>query len=226
MTSGTPTMLRRVIAVLALAVASCAPYQVRTDYDEEISFTAFRTFAWMDSAARQDDERNPFLERRIRRAVELVMRERGLTMASASDADLLVTAFVIGPSRQDRGRARWSPIACGPSVRVWIGPRYPYGFSRRGTSWLFRTSYWRDPWGYACSYRIGFGYVWFPLYDAPGDRMGGTLVVDVLERASGELLWRGSAEGALIDPMAPEQSQDQEAIDAIVREVLTRFPPR
>ena len=210
---------------VALSVQGCVPYRIHSDYDHEASFDAVRSFAWMDST-RQDEEEsttNPFLERRVRRAVETVMKERGLSTASPETADLLVTAFVIGPTRDDY-RTRWAAATCGPSVSVWFGPRYPFGFSRRGTPWFYRSPYWRDPWGYACAYRIGFGYGWLPLYDAPGNRLSGTIVVDVLDRSSRELLWRGSAEGAVLD--ARTSNQPQEEIDTIIRDVLGRFPPR
>lgn len=215
---------RLVLGLAAAVLVGCAPYQVRTDYDREASFDAFRTFAWMDSGRRTVDESaNPFLERRVKRAVELVMRERGLTLADADRADLLVTAFVIGPSRGDRRVPRWNAFGCGPSISVWFGPRYPFGYSRRRAPWFSPSPYWAGPWGYACTYRIGFGYVWLPLYDSPNRQLEGTLVVDVLDRSNRELLWRGTAEGALIDPRVSDQSQEE--IDRIVREVLKRFPP-
>lgn len=205
-----------------LALFSCTPYHVRTDWDEQASFAMMRTFAWMDTAtARGERADNPFVERRVKRAVEAVLQERGLAIASAGAADLLVTAFVIGPTRDERRATRWSGISCGPSLGIWFGPRYPFGFSRR-SPW-YRGSYWRSPWGYACAYRIGYGYGWFPLYDAPGRQLDGTLVIDVLDGDSHELLWRGTAEGALIDVRRSDQSQEE--INAIVREVLKRFPP-
>jgi hypothetical protein len=215
--------LRFGVATLA-TLGSCTPYHVHTDYDEEASFSRIRTFAWMDSTRTRDEQStNPFLERRVKRAVEMGMAERGLTPTEVTRADVLVTAFVIGPARYDRQPSRWFGTMCGPSLSVWIGPRYPFGFSRRGPSWFFPGSYWRNPWGYACAYRIGFGYGWLPLYEAPGRQLAGTLVVDILDGESHELLWRGSAEGALIDARRSDQSQEE--IDRIVREVLKRFPP-
>lgn len=214
----------RAIAAALLMSGACAPYHVRTDYDQEVSFDTLRTFAWMDSARpRQDQSANPFLERRVKRAVEMVMGERGLAPVEADRADMLVTAFVIGPPSYDRRSARWMGMTCGPTLSVWFGPRYPFGYSRRRSSWFFPGAYWRNPWGYACAYRIGYGYGWLPLYDAPGGRLAGTLVIDILDAETHELLWRGSAEGALIDRRS---DQSQEEIDAIVREVLERFPPR
>ena len=209
----------------AMLLGSCTPYNVHTDYDDKVSFSGFRTFAWMDSTRRREDETtNPFLERRVKRAVETVMGERGLTPTEGTGADVLVTAFVVGPSSYDRSGSRWLGSMCGPSLSVWFGPRYPFGFSRRRSPWFYPGAYYSDPWGYACSYRIGYGYGWLPLYGSPGRQMAGTLVVDVLDGESHELLWRGTAEGALIDTRRSDQRQ--ETIDKIVREVLKEYPPK
>ena len=209
----------------ATILLSCTPYQVHTDYDENVAFDTKRTFAWMDSTRPRDERTdNPFLERRVKRAVETVMGERGLTTADTNRADVLVTAFVVGPTRADRLTSRGLGTMCGPSLSMWIGPRYPFGYSRRGSRWYFPGSYWSNPWGYACSYRIGYGYGWLPLYGAPGYQLAGTLVVDILDGESHELLWRGSAEGALIDSRRSDQTQEE--IDKIVREVLKEYPPR
>jgi hypothetical protein len=210
--------------MVAGVLASCAPYQVHTDYDDAVSFREFRTFAWMDTTRSRDREPdNPFLERRVKRAVETVMSERGLSPADATQADVLVTAFIVGPSSYDRSASRWWGSTCGPTLSVWFAPRYSLGYRRRGSPLFFPSSYWPNPWGYACSYRIGFGYGWLPLYGSPGRQMAGTLVVDILDREKRELLWRGMAEGALIDTRRSDQQQ--ETIDKIVREVLKEYPP-
>ena len=216
----------RLFALMGAAtlLGSCTPYNVHTDYDDDVSFERFRTFAWMDSTRKREEEStNPFLERRVKRAVETVMAERGLTATEGAGADVLVTAFVVGPSSYDRSGSRWLGSMCGPSLSVWFGPRYPFGFGRRRSPWFYPGAYYGDPWGYACSYRIGYGYGWLPLYGTPGRQMAGTLVIDVLDGESHELLWRGSAEGALIDTRRSDQRQ--ETIDKIVREVLKEYPP-
>jgi hypothetical protein len=216
---------RQVATIGAAAfLTACSPYQVHTDYDENVSFDAKRTFAWMDSTRREDRADNPFLERRVKRAVEAVMSERGLTATEGTGADVLVTAYVMGPSAYDRSGSRWLGSTCGPALSVWFGSRYPFGFSRRGSPWLLPGSYYSSPWGYSCSYRVGYGYGWLPLYGSPGRQMAGTLVVDILDGESHELLWRGSAEGALLDTRRSDQPQ--EVIDKIVREVLKEYPPK
>ena len=107
------------ILIGATVLSSCAPYEVHTDYDREVSFSQMRTFAWMDSTRpRSEQSGNPFLERRVKRAVEQAMTERGLSSVDAGQADVLVTAFVIGPSRQDIRASRSIALSCGPSMSV------------------------------------------------------------------------------------------------------------
>lgn len=52
----------------------------------------------------------------------------------------------------------------------------------------------------------------------------GTLIVDVLEPESMELIWRGSAEEAVVEDRTEEQTR--KAIDEIVHKILKDFPPQ
>ncbi len=153
----------------------------------------------------------------------MALEQQGFRADSVSaKPDFLVTAFVVGPSRNERPWRLWASTRCLGNPRLNIVVGYPYGFSRRVPWYRYRDFYRWDPWGYACSYRLGFGYVWLPVYDQPGDRMPGTLVIDVIDPVSKELLWRGWAEGALLDV---GQSPSQAEVDEIVARVLDRFPP-
>lgn len=207
----------------ALAVA-CAPYRVATDYDPEVSFSRLRTYAWIDSTEfTRDAESSPFLERRVRRAVDRALRGRGYTSSSEAEADFLVTAFVVDPPHTDPRWRRWAATSCGPAVSIGIGLRYPLGLSFRHPRYPFRAPYLRHPWGYSCAYRIGIGYMWVPVYEQPDDRFPGTLVIDVLDPSTRDLIWRGWAEGALLERGG--RSASQEELDAVVMNVLDAFPP-
>jgi hypothetical protein len=50
----------------------------------------------------------------------------------------------------------------------------------------------------------------------------GTLTVDVTDGRSDELVWRGWAEGALFEPVSPEQLAD--FIDEVVGKIMRDFP--
>jgi Domain of unknown function (DUF4136) len=214
-------------AAAVVGMLGCAPFAVRTDFDPIVPFDNLKTYAWVDSAPiRRDSLRNasPFLEQRLRRAVDGVLEDRGFRLAATGDrADFLVSALVVGPSRAERGRRLWASYRCPPFSRWSMTFGYPYGFSRRVPWYRYRDYYRWDPWGYACSYRLGFGYLWLPIYDRPGDGLHGTLVIDMLDRQSKELMWRGSAEGALFEQ---EAGGSQAELDEIVAKVLRGFPPR
>lgn len=212
--------------LVAGVLAACAYAPVRTDFDPEVPFPLFRTWSWADSSparARELADASPFLERRLRRAVEQQLEAGGYTQASGDErVDFLVSVFVVGPSREESPWRSWAATRCAANPRIGVSFGYPFGISRRLPWYRYQEFYQRDPWGWACSYRLGFGYAWIPIYDQPGDRTPGTLVVDVLDPASRDLLWRGWAEGAFLDRA---ERQTQEEVIAIVKSVLDHFPP-
>lgn len=218
-------LMHLALPALLAAATACMP-SVRTDYDPEVSFTRFRTYAWAESTSTRQarlEEDNPFLERRLRRAVDRVLEVRGFRLVPAAGApDFLVTAFVVGPSRADAPWRLWAATRCPGDPRLTIAIGYPFGFGRPSPWYRYHGFYRWDPWGYACSYRLGFGYVWIPVYRQPSDRMPGTLVIDVMETSTRELVWRGWAEGALLDR---ETARSQAEIDEVVVRILDRFPP-
>lgn len=214
--------------VLALAgtlgLLGCATTGVNTDFDRDVSFAAYQTYAWIDSTPRRA-ERNegPFFERRLRRAVERALSQRGFAPADDARPDLLVTAFLIGPAEGERGWRYWPAAPCGPVGRISIGIGfYPYGYGYPHAHWPWRSPFYRSPWGYACGYRVGFGYFWIPVYEEPGRRLAGTVVIDILDGGSHELVWRGSEEGVVHEP---GESLSQEELDGIATRILRQFPP-
>lgn len=214
------TRLGWVVASAVLAVG-CASLGVRTDYDREVRFSSFSRYAWIDSAkVVRDTMASPFLERRVRRAIDRGLRERGFTADSEANPDFLVTALVIGPTREESRWQYWPAAPCGPMVSLSFGIGYPFGYGLRHPRWPWRSPYFRAPWGYACSYRVGFGYLWLPVYEEPGDRLAGTLVIDILDVRTRDVIWRGSAEGAVLSDGGTQQELD----DLAVR-ILREFPP-
>lgn len=119
----------------------------------------------------------------------------------------------------------------------YFGYRYPY-FAYYPYWGFGYTPYWG--FGYP---RYAFGYPYFgyrawpayPTYGAgyysaggigrryPRPVVPGTLVVDVLDARSDELVWRGWAEGALLE--APDADELDEYVDGLVAKILRSFPP-
>ncbi len=215
-------LLGWVVASTAITLG-CASVGVRTDYDREIAFGAFRSYAWVDSGKGvRDSMASPFLERRVRRAVDRALRTRGFVADSERNPDFLVTAFVIGPTQEEHRWQYWPTAPCGQVVSISIGIGYPYGFGPH-RHWPWRSPFFHYPWGYACGYRVGFGYLWIPVYEDPGSRLAGTLVIDVLDAKTRDLVWRGSAEGAVVG--SGGEAGTQEELDDVAATILRQFPP-
>lgn len=217
---GRHAVMTGLLTTLALG---CASLGVRVDYDRQASFAGLSTYAWVDSARIAPDSlASPFLDRRVRRAVDRGLTARGFRLDSSGRPDFLVTALVIGPTRSEPQWSYWPARPCGPVVTFSFGIGYPYGYGLHHRHWPWRDPYFQSPWGYACSFRIGYGYLWLPVYEEPRERIGGTLVVDILDAQARDLIWRGSAEGAL-----PRDAADisQEDLDTIAETILREFPP-
>lgn len=225
MRSHLPTLFRWGVSAAIVALAgACVQHNVRVDYDPDANFLGRHSYAWVDSTSIvRNDAASPFLERRVRRAIDQAMTERGFAIAaSGARPDILVTAFVVGPTAAEERAWNWSTAPCGPVMMIRIGPRDPFwGYGMR--PWPWRTPYARQPWGYACGYRVGFGYAWIPLYQQPPRRLAGTLVVDIIDPTTRVTIWRGERLDAV--SQFGGQGGSQEHLDAMAREVLREFPP-
>lgn len=169
--------VRSISLLAALIVGGCASVSGKSDYDRDVSFNALRTFAWMDAVRDSSDADagpDPFLQRRLRRAVERELLERGFVAESGgASVDFVVTAYVTEPSASYA--ARQSGRGFGPRVSFgvgfgfgypwWYGYRYPRccGVGYR----YFGYPYWGFPswgfpyWGYPfVGYPVGVWYPW------------------------------------------------------------------
>ena len=52
----------------------------------------------------------------------------------------------------------------------------------------------------------------------------GTLIIDIVDRESNQLVWRGAKEGRLKKNQSPEQREA--SINKTVSEILSNFPPQ
>jgi len=79
-------------AALALVVCACSGIQVNTDYNPEVDFSRYQTFAWAERAGSGDDALidNELVDRRFRRAVESELASRGLERMRSGQPDLVV----------------------------------------------------------------------------------------------------------------------------------------
>ena len=86
-------LLLGICAVVVVALAGCTAIAVQHDYDPDVDFSTYRSFAWMPLTAHQsgvpDHLSGPFLHKRIRKALAEELTESGLDYAPES-ADVLV----------------------------------------------------------------------------------------------------------------------------------------
>jgi len=236
------------VASLALAV-SCSTVRYSADYDPQVTFSRYKTYDWIIPG--QDEQAalervNPFLERRLQRAVDAEMAQRGIELKPGVP-DLLVSVYPVVPARDSRGRAGpayshgvyRSPVHV--SVGFGFGFGHPYRYGYRYPYFGYPGAYWGYPgWGYPYGWGFGYPYfaVAFPVYPSyawdrayGGYSSGvaldglapGTLVIDVVDTQKDELVWRGWAEGAFYDMPGPEQLDKY--IGEVVGKMMKGFPP-
>lgn len=227
-----PSLRDALIAICVVAVSGCAGLRVNTDYDREASFTTLSTYDWLESPdhVRRDlDAISPFLARRLQRAVERELGEGGFVRQTEGEVDFLVSAFVVTtPSEDESGRVSEAGRYGRPGPLVhfsfgfgwrpdWYGYRHPYHLRAAGFPYFGYPYYSWYP------FDFGIGYLWVPVVSRLDGSLPGTLVVDVLNASTGELIWRGWADRALA--FAPDPEELMSLVDDAVREIMKDFPP-
>ncbi|HEU4929094.1 MAG TPA: DUF4136 domain-containing protein [Candidatus Krumholzibacteria bacterium] len=84
-------------AAASLLFLGCSQYDIKSDYDLDSNFAAFRTYAWMTPATTSEGatsantaiQRNTLLDKRIRSAVDAAMASKGFTV-NDENPDVLV----------------------------------------------------------------------------------------------------------------------------------------
>ena len=213
-------------ATVSLSLTACGGVSINSDYDPQASFDTAGRYDWADSTDVMGDNTagGPFLERRIIRAVDQSLGDRGFVRDTTSEkVDFIVTVFVTEPVPQD-----FVPVSSGgPAVSVSVG------FGHPGYGWGYPWGWHRYPfvgqpggwgWGWGAPVTtVGFGYTWMPQQGFSSGTSAGTLVVDIFDGESGELIWRGWAERALGE--AAYADDMQEFLNQTVAKILRDFPP-
>lgn len=103
-----------------------------------------------------------------------------------------------------------------PDFLIAYYPVYQTRRTRTHTSVGLGGGGWRRPWGYGVGTR--FGTTQTRTYKE------GTIVLEIVDSKSNQLVWQASAEGALTNLDDPQEAQEQ--ISRAVRDMLDRFPPK
>ena len=125
-------------------VGACSGIQVSQDYDPSTNFNPYRTFAWAPEPTQKSGDvliDSPFMDRRIRSAIETTLKSRGYPKAEGGRPDFLATYQLVV-------RTQVEVNTVGPAFG-WGG--YPYGY------WGYPYSYWGgiDYMTYVNQYEVG-----------------------------------------------------------------------
>jgi hypothetical protein len=165
------------------------------EYDGKASFTALKTYRWMDDSGRVTADRRqpaPDVSKRVVQAVDGALAAKGFVPAGAGKADFLV-GYHVGLS--DRLDVR--------SMNAYYN--YPPGWA-----WdSYRHGRELDP----------------KETEQPNLTLEdyGSVVVDIAAPVDGRLIWRGTVHAYV--PKGQESKIEQKWFDDGARELISKFPP-
>ena len=112
------------LVCMMLALGGCSTLVIRTDYDPQADFSGLRTFAWATQTQASTGNiklDNPFLDKRIRDAVDGQLVAKGFLKDTAGNPDFLLRYLVTIQEKTDVRTidtyyGGFTPIWCGGSV--------------------------------------------------------------------------------------------------------------
>ena len=180
-----------VMGALLAALGSCSTASYVVDWDTQQDFSGYRSYAWFQLAPSPDKGEPPT------RANAIVAGR----IHRAVDQALAAKGFTKAEVGDADLMVTYALVLQPRVVMYHTGWAYPYG----GWSWGWG---WRG-WG-------GWGGGW----STTRTYTDGTLVVDVLDGAKRQLVWRGVADGAFTKPNPADDK-----VAEVVARVLRDFPP-
>ena len=170
--------------------------EVATDYDRSANFSQFQTFGFYQDQPLEPRDATvnfePTLDLYLRNAVRQSLIQQGLRL-DASNPDLKVAYDIAVDTETVVNRNFVYPPGFGYGYSYWYGYRYDYGIG-----------------AFPATYRTVNQY------------KEGTVVVDLINPDTNELVWRGIGEAA-VDMTG---GIDQERINTIVSSILKKYPPK
>lgn len=194
--STTVLLARRFLAIALLAgVAGCSTMEIRYDYDPKANFAGLKTYAWLEKP--QKPTGDPRIDGNT------ILENR---IHEAVDSVLAARGFTKVTSNADFLVAYHVSLDRRRSVQT-LNRYYGYG----------------PGWGY------GYGAAYWPGYWAGAretyvyEYEEGTLILDIVNPESKELMWRGSAQDEVSFTSTPEKNQAQ--LNEAAQKMLEKFPP-
>ena len=182
-------MKRRIASTLGMVLigmmmTGCSSTTVDSDFDHDIDFSKYKTFAWFDHSHSKykPQHANQIVDARIHRAIAEELISKGFTQTAPDTADILITYHTSTEQKIDVYHSG-----------------YGYGYGYWGGYW--------GPYG-------GMPTTTVSQYDV------GTLILDVIDRSTNDLVWRGMIQKAL-----SRSDSSEEKVKKHAARLLHSFPP-
>lgn len=160
------------LCLLLLLAGGASAQDVNTDYDHDVDFSKYKTFAWVASKSPTEG----FADKRIKQAVEQQLKGKGLQPSAGATPDLYIV-YKVG--------VKQSTSAPEPDFHYNPDRLDDHSSSAQVVS------------------------------------LEGKLVVDLVDGARKELVWRGTA----VAEVSEESAKNKEKIEKAVNKMFKKFPP-
>jgi hypothetical protein len=183
------------VALLSLVLSACSTVKVSTDYDQSADFTALKGFNWLPESVKVEKE-NAYLNNRIMdvRITKAIDKQLVAQDFSFSTAPDFYVNYSITSEKKT-------------NIRTYDN------YSGYGPSW---------GWG------VGYGHRGMSLSAHTETRIDeyqqGSLVIDVIDPTSLELIWRGIGSKRL--PESTDAAEMDKLVADVVKSILSKFPPK
>jgi len=204
---------------LIMALAGCSSRFVKSDYDREVNFAKYKTFDWKAQAEKTNPlEQYTLSEKRIKKAVEKELTTMGYQKQTTGTPDFLIVYHVTVKDLSDA-----TSNSNGSRGYVYRGYGYGgYGYGGHGYRGFGYGGYGHGFGHHGFShYGYGYGGYGYPGYGYVDYGYEGTIILDIIDAESNELVWRGSYAAAVDDSGISEKK-----IKKAVKHILEKFPPQ
>jgi len=193
--------MKVILLSIIFLISGCSSLNLSTDYDETVNFTQLKTYAWHKANKHNESSNyylkvNHIMDQRIRSLIDQEFKNKGLT-TSTTTPDFLVNYSIVVEDRTD--------IQTYNNYNGYYpGFRYGAGFGTYGQYMSM---------GYSSNSDTHVTYY-----------QQGTLIIDIINPKTDQLMWRGAADGRL--PKNANKQEQDKLIQKYITKILSSFPPK
>ncbi|MDB2387009.1 DUF4136 domain-containing protein [Shewanella sp.] len=188
-------MKKLLVIVTALVLSACSSLRTSYDYDPDINFSDVKTYAWIETKTPDSTyQLGDLMDRRVRAAVNNQLQQKGLTLVPTDKADILIN-YLTKVDKKINIDTFNNNFGYNPYYGPYYGPNWGWG------------------WGGA-----GHSQTTVREYDV------GTLILDMIEAKTGQLIWRGSVADTVRDQGSPDERT--QVVNKAIGALLTDYPPK